>query len=193
MASFTLDTNCIIDIDENRASAPFIMQLIEAHRNGDADVALVAVSASERQQGDRYLESYEEFRGRLNSLGLSDLPVLPTIAYWNIGFYGVGLYGGDPAMVSREREIQAILFPQIEFEWPQYASQIGLSSDDLASAKARRWRNAFCDRQMFWAHDHNKRDYFVTRDENFQRLIGRSEFPDARIRSPSEAAKLIGK
>jgi hypothetical protein len=191
LVSFTLDTNCIIDIDEKRASAPSTMQLVQAYRNGQADVALVSVSASERQQGDKYLENYSDFVERLKSLGLSDLPVLPTIAYWNIGFYGVGLYGGNPAMVRREREIQSILFPGIEFEWPVYASKAGLQVNDLSNPGARRWRNAFCDRQMFWAHDHNNRDYFATRDGNFLRLVGRPEFADTKVLTPSEAASLI--
>lgn len=134
---------------------------------------------------------YGDFVDRLKSLGLSDLQVLPTIAYWDIGFYGVGLYGGDPAMVSREREIQSVLFPGIEFEWPGYALKAGLSVHDLSNPAARRWRNAFCDRQMFWAHDHSRREYFITRDGNFLRLVGRPEFADTKVLAPSDAASLI--
>lgn len=110
MTSFTLDTNCIIDVDEGRPAAAHIIALAQAQQRGGADVALVAVSASERQAGDRYLDNYADFSQRVARLGLGHLPVLPTIAYFNIGFYDVGLWA-DQAMVDRERAIHAVLSP----------------------------------------------------------------------------------
>jgi hypothetical protein len=81
MVSFTLDTNCIIDVAENRPGAAAIRALADAHAAGEADVALVAVSASERQPGDKYLDNFNVFQERLTALRLNHLTVLPSIAY----------------------------------------------------------------------------------------------------------------
>jgi hypothetical protein len=51
IVTFTLDTNCLIDVDDGRPAAPYVLRLIEAADKGVADVALVASSASERQPG----------------------------------------------------------------------------------------------------------------------------------------------
>jgi hypothetical protein len=187
MVSFTLDTNCIIDVAEGRPGAAAIRDLADAHAAGEADVALVAVSASERQQGDKYLENFSDFQERLTALSLNHLTVLPSIGYWNIGFYGLGIWP-DEQMVERERSIHESLFPSIPFAWPDFAAQIGIAPDTIKIAEAKRWRNAFCDRQMFWSHDHNKRDIFVTSDVNFRKKLTQSDnFKNARILTPDEA------
>lgn len=192
MLSFTLDTNCIIDVAEKRQPAGAIEQLVQAHRNRDADVAFVSVSASERQKGDAYLDSYDEFKRRIADLGLGDVPLLGTIAHFGIGFWGIGIYGGSPAMIARERLIHESLFAAVEYEWPRFAARMGLAPDNIRSPLARRWRNAFCDRQMYWAHDHNNRDWFVTSDKNFFRLVGHAQFPNAQVCRPEDAINMLG-
>jgi predicted nucleic acid-binding protein len=62
---FTLDTNCLIDIAENRPAAAAVRALAAAHAEGRADVAIVAISASEAQLGGRFIQNYDEFRNRL--------------------------------------------------------------------------------------------------------------------------------
>ena len=47
--TFTLDTNCIIAVDESRPEAAAILELARTHQTGRASVGLVAISASERQ------------------------------------------------------------------------------------------------------------------------------------------------
>lgn len=51
MITLTLDTNCIIDVAEERPSAVHVRGFLEAARTGTINLALVASSASERQQG----------------------------------------------------------------------------------------------------------------------------------------------
>jgi len=192
MITFTLDTNCIIDLAENRPASGPVRALSAASADGRAHVALVAVSASERQQGDTYLENYEDFKARLASLQLDRLEILPTITYFGIGFWGVGLFGGTAEMTARERLIHETLFPTVPFSWPDFATQVGVSSESIRIPEAKRWRNAFCDRQMFWAHDHHRRDVFVTSDDNFRRRLNASqEFMSARIHTPEEALALL--
>ena len=87
MTTFTLDTNCLIDVDEGREAAPHVLALAAAHARGEADVALVAVSASERQPGDTYLPRYEDFQGRVARPGLGHLPVLLGMAYFDMSYW----------------------------------------------------------------------------------------------------------
>src|SRR5262249_28602345 len=102
MLSFTLDTNCIIDVATNSPSACDVKRLVDAHSAGTADVALVAVSASERQLTDTYLHSYDDFEARLKDLGLSHLRILLPILYCDVGFWDKGLWA-DAAMECREQ------------------------------------------------------------------------------------------
>ena len=85
--TFTLDTNCIIDIAENRPAAGAVRTLADAHA-GRADVAVVAMSASEKQQGGHYIRNFAVFRDRLVSLGLGHLNVILPMGYWGISVLG---------------------------------------------------------------------------------------------------------
>ncbi|MBT9446479.1 MAG: hypothetical protein IV086_12330 [Hyphomonadaceae bacterium] len=192
MITFTLDTNCIIDLAENRSAAKAVRALSISSVEGHAQVAVVSVSASERQPGDSYLESYEDFKARLATVRLEHLEILPTISCWDIGFWGVGLFGGTTEMVARERLVHETLFPTIPFSWQDFAALTGISPQTIRLPEARRWRNAFCDRQMFWAHDHNRRDIFVTSDDNFRKRLSQSPaFSNARIATPDEAVQFL--
>jgi hypothetical protein len=188
--TFTLDTNCIIDLAENRPAAPHIRALVAAHTTGKADIALVAVSASERQKGDFYLDSFEVFRERLTALGLSKLTLLKGIGYSGISYWGMCIYSSD-ATSAREKEIHDVLFPNIPFKWTDHANANSLNVESVKAPEGRKWRNAFCDRQMYWAHDHNNRQYFVTSDDGFRRLLGHALFQNAKVVTPEEAAALI--
>lgn len=191
MITFTLDTNCIIDLAENRPAAAGVRMLAALGAEGLANVALVSVSASERQLGDTYLESYDDFKNKLALLRIEHLEVLPTICYWGISFYGAALYSGAD-LVARERLIHETLFPTIPFLWSDFAESVGISAANMRAPDARRWRNAFCDRQMFWAHDYHRRDVFVTRDRNFRKRLSHSaNFANVQIATPDEAARLV--
>jgi hypothetical protein len=50
MLTFSLDTNCIIDIEEERPDSVFVRALAGAHACGEANAAVVAISASEKQK-----------------------------------------------------------------------------------------------------------------------------------------------
>ena len=45
----TLDTNCIIALEENRPTAPFLRHLISLHDAKTISLRVVAISASERK------------------------------------------------------------------------------------------------------------------------------------------------
>jgi hypothetical protein len=164
--TFTLDTNCLIDVADNRAAAGAVRALADAHAAGRADVAVIAMSASEKQQGGHYIRNFAEFRDRLVSLGLVHLNVILPMGYWDISFWGQCLWA-DEATVKREHEIHSIIFPTVQFLWEDYcrANSIDLPNNSPTG----KWRNCKCDVQAIWSHIHHKRDVFVTSDSNFHK------------------------
>ncbi len=192
MRKFTFDTNCLIDLDEDRPNAEYIRSLIKAHENKDASIALVASSASERQQSKEtnFLENFAVFDRRRKELGLGDAALLPSIGRFDISFFDNALMGCD-ASIAREEVIYRVLAGGSEFEWEDYAANDGVEKNDRTSPSYFRWRNKLLDAQAFWAHEHANRDVFVTSDGRFKNLNGHDEFPAAIVLTPREAAELL--
>jgi len=188
---FTLDTNCIIDLEQNTPFAPPIRELIAAHRAGTASVAIPSIAASELQRGGAYLSHFDEFLARLASAGLDGLPLIQAIAYWGISFYGQG-YWANEAMVDLEKNIHQVLHPEIEFDLAIFCHARGI--DMNTATPDRRWRNAKCDTQALWSHIHHKRECFVTRDGNFlkaTKLPALARLGAKQILLPHDAARLV--
>jgi hypothetical protein len=191
MLKFTLDTNCLIDIDEDRPAAQFVKRLLNTASEGLIDVAMVASSASERQQNGEFLENMEIFKARVERLGFGHLLLLPPpLARWGINFWGNGLYGGVKSK-ARETLIYKTMFPNAPKEWADYAAAKNADPKDTTSNAYFRWRNQILDAQAFRAHEHHGRDVFVTSDGRFKCLMGKPDFPDAIIEEPHEAVARI--
>lgn len=186
MPSFTLDTNCLIDGEENRAVRGDVLALIEAARCGDADIAMLASSACEHQPGGAHLNRFADFQKRLIAIGLGDIALLRPIARHGFSFHGFAIMS-DEAAVQRERLIFKTLFPTTPVRWLDYAATHGLDKKDLHSAGAWKWRNRLGAAQAFWSHENAERDVFVTTDENLARLPNKAEFADAVIMTPAQA------
>ena len=133
MRSFTLDTNCLIAIDEARPEAAAVRGLADAHAAGKADVAAVAISASEKQSGGGSIENFVEFRRRMEALGLAHLDGLAPMAYHDVTFMDWSLWS-DNSMQELERKIHEALFPNVEFIWQDYCRANNL-------AETCGWRN----------------------------------------------------
>ena len=196
MLSFTLDTNCIVAIDESRAEAAAVRRLADAHANGTADVAIAASSASERQQDQSYLRTFVPFQQRLEKLGLTHLPLIHPLLYANIGFWEYTEWG-TPAGGELERQIHCILFPSHPYDYtdlPEAERAQAADDPNHPADSVRKWRNRMCDVQALWTHIHQNRDVFVTADNNFHarakgaalRMIGAG-----RIETPEAAAALL--
>jgi hypothetical protein len=166
MLSFTLDTNCLIALENNEPAARAIRALVDAHEQGNANVAIVAISASERQKGQQQLRNFAEFRHRLTTLGLENLEILRPIFYWDIGFLDWCFWADDEVMLTLERRIHEVLFPTSPFLWPDFCAANGL--DPEASPLNSKWRNRKCDVLALWSHIHDARDVFVTDDGDFR-------------------------
>ncbi len=191
MKTYTFDTNCLIDLDVERPSAPYIRQLIASHRRQKIEVAFVAVSASERQKGDKYLDTYRDFLNRLEKLKISDIPQLEGLAYWDLSYWDHALWA-SPEDDELEQKIHQTLFPRIPFLFSDAVSSQTVTSETASSKLYSKWRNAWCDRQMIWAHIHHERDFFVTRDGNFAKKLRKCQrFQELKIVTPEIAVSQL--
>ena len=190
MLKFTLDTNAIVDLAENRPAALLIRQLVDAHIQGRADVALVAISASEKQR-DGEIENFDTFRARLKTLGLDHLPLLAPIAYFDLTFWDWCLWSDD-AMVELEAKIHSALFPGHASLPPDGTAQL---PREERPPEYWKWRNRKCDVLALWSHIHAGRDVFVTQDANFTKatkLPALVQLGAGSIVSPQGALSKIG-
>ncbi len=187
---FTLDTNCWIAVENGDPEALHVRALADAHTAGTAHVALVGISASEKQKGGHYVKNVKEFLDRQNSLGLAHLNILKPMAYFDITFWDWCLLTG-PEMEALEKKVHDILFPNIEFKWCDYCAVNNLDPNIFPSGK---WRNCKCDVQAMWCHIHNKREVFVTTDKNFHTAAKKPTLlalGAGQILCPEDAAALL--
>ena len=166
---FTLDTNCLIDVEEGRPSAPFVRELVSLHEQNGINVAVSAIGASERQRAGGYAQTFSEFQAKLKAIGFDPLELLLPRAYWNVCFWDRCVFadGND----TLEQEIHNVLFPNIEFMWVDYAKARGLAVD----SPDKNWRNAKCDVLALWCHIKHGGGVFVTSDDNFHAEIKRDK------------------
>ncbi len=190
MKTFTLDTNCLIDVDEKRPSRNSVLRLLNAARQGIASVCLVASSASERQRSGEFLTGIHAFHQRVDSLGFGGIELLRPLMRWDIGFWDNGLWASDES-IAREEAIFSTLFPSSPYHWADYAEMKGWRPEDQSGSIYNRWRNQILDAQAYWAHQFAERDVFVTSDRCFRKLNGHADFPRADVREPADAASLI--
>lgn len=164
MPTFTLDTNCLIALDEGRPESAAIRAIAAAHGSGTAHAAVVAISASENPKpGMTAVTNFAEFQARLAHLGLGRLEILRPLLYWDITFWDWAEWA-SPETAALERQLHAVLFPNDAFLYEDYCHDRGL---DPKVAVDRRWRNQKCDVLAIWSHIRHGRDVFVTSDANF--------------------------
>ena len=159
---FTLDTNCIIDIEENRPNHQHLSDLVKLHKSNDINVAVSAISASEWQQTAEEASDFKIFQQKLSNVGFSELEILLPPMYWGISSYW-GYWVWLDENDTLERDIHNILFPAIEFLWVDYVAAHNKNIDAVDNI----WRNAKCDVLALWCHIKNDGDIFVTSDSNF--------------------------
>ncbi|WP_430009564.1 hypothetical protein [Methylophaga lonarensis] len=178
MKSFTLDSNCIIDLEEYRPAAAHLEELKRLCHSGVIELAVVSVSASENQPTGQALRDYAEFEAKLERAGLTSARELYPIGIWDLGYWDHMLWSGE----ELERQvygIKDILFPSVQHEPP---------TEPAANSK---WRNQMCDVLVAWAHGFHKTDYLITRDKNFhKKATDLVQYGIRNIVTPEEALKL---
>jgi hypothetical protein len=155
---YTLDTNCIIDLEEERADAVYLRKLVSIHRNHDIELSVVAISASENQKGGKSSKTFDEFLLKLSAADLEDVNMLLPMAYWDVAYWDHAVPGDAPGAEELEEKVHDILFPGTPIENPQQEKY-----------SERKWRNNKCDVQITWARIYHGNGVLVTRDENFHK------------------------
>lgn len=178
MKKFTLDTNCIIDLEEGRGNSRYLQKLIQAWNDGQIELAVVAVSASENLKDCSLDRTYSVFEQKLERAGLAGISQLQPLMKWDVFFWDHALWSDD-AMEKLESEIRRILFPNI------------VSIPPLEIASNSKWRNELCDVLVAWSHAYHRYDYLVTRDDNFHKHKDElKRIGIDYVLSPEEAANL---
>lgn len=169
----TLDTNCLIDLENNGANAPDLRVLVALYKNQKISLRISAISASERQANRTYATNFADFRQRTIAIGLAEECILKPMARLDITFLDWCIFADDQ-MLKLERQIHYVLFPNIEFDYGAFCKARDLDHNQ----KNPQWLNAKCDVLALWCHIYYGGDIFVTSDENFHketkkpRLIG---------------------
>src|ERR1044072_9239262 len=96
---FTLDTNGVIDVEEDRPNASHIRALVELSRRNAIELAIPAIGASEKQRGGSYAANFTEFQDKLSSAGLGGVCLLLPMAYLDVCYF-------DHAIFPSEEDIQ---------------------------------------------------------------------------------------
>jgi hypothetical protein len=109
---FALDTNCIIELDEQRAHAKELRKLSELARSGQIHLSVLGISASENQKGGGSLPNFSDFTARLTRLDLGHLEVLRPIGFWDVTYWDWSL-DCEPADFQILDGIWRVIFPGI--------------------------------------------------------------------------------
>ncbi|WP_286909141.1 hypothetical protein [Roseovarius sp.] len=168
----TLDWNCIVELEQKQAQAPFILQLVEAHRSKQIEVALLAASASENARSKLFPGNAEVFKQKIAHVGLADLPLVPMPAIAGLSYWDFAYYVGDEENYEEQfGKLWEIIAPKVGREIADHLPE-GHPIDDEAiqSERLAKWRNAWCDVMSAYCHIRYKRDCFVTNNtKDFQR------------------------
>jgi hypothetical protein len=109
---FTLDTNCLIDVEEERANASFVKDIVSLHGQNGITVAVSAIGASERQRDGGYARSFAEFQTKLKGIGFERIELLLPLAYFDVCYWDYCVLADEADTL--EKKIHTVLFPSID-------------------------------------------------------------------------------
>jgi len=161
------------------------------HCDGEINLRVVAISASERKPDHSYVSNFNEFKRRLDAIGLGNVEILPTVLYLGVGFLGYSLLGGGE-LDELERKVQRILFPTISIEFSDFCKERGYKLDDNKAWS--RWVNVKCDVLALCGHIWFKGDIFITTDRDFHKKSVKPQLIElgaGKIPRPDVAVNLL--
>jgi len=171
----TLDTNCLIDLEDRTGQAPAIWELIKLHRAADIRLFVSAIPAADHLADKAMSEDYGQFEHRLKALRIDDLPsVLPT-GRNEMAFWGAAVYGNH-----RDDLLEKI-------------HHIVYSTVDTLFLTARS-RTIPCDTDGLAAHIRSGHDIFVTSNQHFRKTARRQALVALgakNILTPEEALSMV--
>ena len=181
--NITLDTNCIIALEENRPpDAVHLRCILQCATDHQLRLRVAAISASELQSDGGYSETFRDFEEKIARADLRDVEILLPPMIWDVTYWDHCIWGDEQCTKEAQR-IHEILFPKFPFEYTDV--------DPMLRDGDRKWRNRAIDVLALWTHYHNGGGVFVTSDENFHRPRKKEalvELGAGEILRPSEAA-----
>ena len=102
LANVTLDTNCIIDLEENNDVTCQFRILIRMHEDQEINLRIPATMASERMPDGKYASIFSEFKDRITAVGLGHVDILKPIFYYGIAYHSKGTWFASRKLVSSQ-------------------------------------------------------------------------------------------
>lgn len=168
----TLDWNCVIEVEENRPQASYVRDLINSHRNGEFEVALLAASASENTKSKLFPGNALVFKKRVAQLGWDDLRLVPMPGIYGLSYWDCCFNVGDNDAFERDMgALWKIIAPKVSREPSDHLAAGKALDDNLIQSEAlSKWRNTWCDVISAYSHIYAARDIFVTNNtRDFQK------------------------
>jgi len=192
---FSLDWNCVIEVEESRPQAQYVLGLVELHKRGEIEVGVFAASASENNSSRRFPGSAATFLRRIEALGRSSLPVIPMPAVWGLSYWDFCYYVDD-SFDAEMSNLWKVINPNLSYGIENNLPEGTELTDELVQSKLlSKWRNCWCDVVSAYSHIHEQRDVFVTNNtRDFQRNDARLfKLGMKRIATPKVAFELVSK
>ncbi len=172
MLRLTLDTNAIIDLEEERPAATHLRRLLELHATGRVRLSVVGIAASERRQDGTYPTNFGEFQAKLDKVALGDVEILRPPWILGVTYLEWSILTSESVHEELE-QISAVLFPGMGFSPDAYRARRELDSETVPTETT--WRNHRYDVVALWSHIHYEGDVFVTSDRNFHKVTKRPQ------------------
>jgi hypothetical protein len=116
MIQVALDWNCIIELEEERPSAPFLRQFQHWAMQGHIALCLSAPSRLENPQGSTKAVIEEEWTSKLRRTELEGIEIRWPRTRAFVGADGSSIFDGQIEDLVR-RKIHDILFPGIDYSY----------------------------------------------------------------------------
>ena len=191
----TLDWNCVIEVEEQRPQAAFIVDLVKAHRSGEFELALLAASASENTRSKVFPGNAGFFRRRIEQLGWDDLPLVPMPGVYGLSYWGFTFWVADGEAFDRDMDaLWQVIAPKVPRNLSDHLTDGQTLDDDLIQSEAlSKWRNTWCDVISAYSHIYAARDIFVTNNtRDFQdKALALASLGMKNISTPAKTRSLI--
>ncbi|MFN4157658.1 MAG: hypothetical protein ACK4GO_04540 [Gemmobacter sp.] len=194
MLRFSLDWNCVIEVEEGRSQSSHVLALVDAHRRQRVNVALLAASASENTGSRVFPGSARAFLSRVERIGWHDLPIVLVPAIISLTFLDYSYIVNEEEFPKQFDGVWSAMFPNFRRDPREHlAAGTALNDASIQSPTLCKWRNAWCDVMSAISHIDSQRDVFVTNNtRDFQRnATALAAFGMGRIETPENAAALL--
>lgn len=160
----TLDWNCVIEVEEGRNQAGRVIDLVNRHRLGQFEVALLAASASENARSKRFPGNANLFKDRVSAMGWDDLPLVPMPCVYDLSYWDLCYFPDDGDKFNRDMDaLWDVIAPKVPRSPAEHLpTGVSLTDGAIQSEQLSKWRNAWCDVISAYSHIHDDRDVFVT-------------------------------